>query len=128
MGIFSHLRRSASKSNLMKSAGKKLKAGDWPLEDIWNFYESDHQFSEIIERFKVTKDEISKIMVTMTMNGAGGTYRGHCVPVSAMLFPDILVYLIRAYRDEVNLAEACWQVRCYFQTGAIIFDPVKGHG
>lgn len=127
MGIFRNIRRSASKSILMKSAAKKLKTGTSPLEDIFTFYNSDAQFAAIIKNFKITEDEVSKIMLTLMLN-AGGTYRGHFVPISALLFPDTLVYMLRAHRGEVPLAEACAQVDGYFRTGAIIFDPIKRHG
>ena len=96
---------------------------DKAINDIYEFMKSDELFSAVLDEFGATSEDLSEIISGMMMAGAGATYRGHYVPVSALLFPDTLAYLLRSQRSDVDKAEAYFEVLDYFQTGAIRFQP-----
>ena len=127
MGFISAWKRSFRKSVLIKQAAVDAQAfrHDKAIDDIHSFMISDQVFAKVLERFNATKSDIEAIMFGIMAAGAGGTYRGHFVPVSALLFPDTLTYLLRAERGEVGKAEAYSQVLEYFRTGAIVFESEK---
>lgn len=127
MGIFSNLRRSTQKSRLMKSAAARLQTQDLSgaIDDIYSFLQADDLFRTVLAHFNANRKDVEAIVLGLMMSGAGGTYRGHFVPVSAVLFPDTLAYLLRSERGQVGKAEAYFQVEEYFRTGAMIFEPER---
>jgi hypothetical protein len=127
MGFFSNLRRSAAKSRLMKSATAQVRSGglDQAVSEIWSFMESDAVFANVIKHFSASKNDVADIITNLMFAGAGGTYRGHFVPVSAVLFPDTFAYCLRAQRGQVSKAEAAYQVMTYFESGAMVFAPER---
>lgn len=127
MGLFSNLRRSAGKSNFIKSASHKFRSGKQKeaVDEIYEYMENDEQFSKVLRHFTATRDDIEHIIFGIMASGAGTTARGHFVPVSAVLFPDTLAYLLRAERGQVSPAEAHFQVMDYFESGALVFQPER---
>lgn len=125
MGFFSNLRRSAQKGRLIKSASAQVEAGDTDgaVTEIWNFMQSDPEFMRIIKDFSATKDDVDKIISTLMLNGAGGTYHNFFVPVSAVLIYATFAYCLRALRGQVSMAEAAYQVEEYFRTDSNVFAP-----
>ena len=127
MGLFNKWKKSAAKSRLMKSASNQVQAGsmDSAVHEIFSVYESDEAFTNIIARFDVSPADMKAIITGLMFSGAGGTYRGHFVPVSAVLFHDTLAYLLRSERGQVPKAQAYFAIQEYFQSGEIVFQPER---
>jgi hypothetical protein len=125
MKFFSNLKRSAQKSRLMKSAAAQVQGGDFDtaIIEIFAYLNTDDVSREILSSFDGKKEDIQAIVLGIMASGAGGTFKGHFVPVSAVLFPDTLAYLLGSERGQVGKAEAYFQVMSYFQSGAIVFKP-----
>lgn len=111
----------------MQSAAKQVQSGQSALavDEIFDFLQSDEAFRRIIAHFKATPTDIKEIITGLMFSGAGGTYRGHFVPVSAVLLHDTLAYLLRTQRGQVSRAQAYFEVLDYFQSGGIVFQPER---
>jgi hypothetical protein len=111
---------------LLRSATRKLRTGA-PIssvaEDIAKYYDTDQVFPTIMREFDATMEDVKAIILGLMAAGAGGTYHGHFVPISAVLYPLTLSYLLRARRGEVPTAQAHFEVMEYFRSGAIMFEP-----
>ncbi len=127
MGLFSKWKQSSAKSGLMKSAAKQVQSGQITLaiQEIFKFYQSDDTFKNILDHFNATPDDIEAIIKGLMFSGAGGKYKGHFIPVSAVLFQDTLAYLLRSERGQVTKSQAYFEILEYFQSGAIVFEPEK---
>ena len=125
MGFFSNLKRSARKGRLIKSASARVKAGDLDgaVAEIWDFMETDPVVMRIITQFSASEEDVHAVISNLMLNGAGGTYHGFFVPVSAVLFYDTFAYCLRALRGEVTMAEAAYQVMDYFRSDSGVFAP-----
>lgn len=125
MVFFANLKRSAQKSRVIKSASDKMQAGDFDgaIDEIFSYLKSDDVFRGVLAHHDGKKEDIKAIVLGIMASGAGGTFRGHFVPVSAVLFPDTLAFLLGAERKGLSKAEANYQVMNYFQSGAFIFKP-----
>jgi hypothetical protein len=124
MGILNNIRQI----RLLKSATKKVQSGgeiSGAVDDIYKYYNTDETFARILDQFKATPQDIASIILGCMAAGAGGTYRGHYVPVSAVLYPDTLAYMLRALRGQVPKGEAYHSVMDYFESGAIVFQPER---
>ena len=101
MGFFSNLSRSARKGRVIKSASARVEAfdQDGAVTEIWDFMQTDPVFVKIIEQFSATKEDVDHIISNLMLNGAGGTYHGFFVPVSAMLFYDTFAYCLVSVRQ-----------------------------
>jgi hypothetical protein len=111
---------------LLRSATRKLQSGasiSSVADDIDKYYETDHVFAKIMGEFDATMEDVKTIILGLMAAGAGGMYRGHFVPVSAVLYPLTLSYLLRARRGEIPTAEANSDIVEYFRSGATIFEP-----
>jgi hypothetical protein len=127
VGLFSKLKQSTSKSRLMQSAAQQVQSGQLAsaIQSIFAYYQSDEAFKNILTHFKATPADIDSIVTGLMFSGAGGTFKGHFVPVSAVLFHDTLAYLLRAERGQVPKVQAYVEVLDYFQSGATIFQPER---
>ena len=127
MGLFGKLKQSISKSRMMQSAAQQVQSGHLApaLQSIFEYYQSDEAFKRILAHFKATPADIESIITGLMFFGAGGTFKGHFVPVSAVLFHDTLAYLLRAERGQVSKARAYIKVLDYFQSGSVIFQPER---
>lgn len=127
MGLFSKWKQSSTKSRLMQSAAKQIKSGQLApaVQEIFAFYQSDDAFKNILSHFNATPADIEAIITGLMFSGAGGTYKGHFIPVSAVLFHDTLAYMLRAERGQVTKAQAYFEVLEYFQSGTIVFQPER---
>jgi hypothetical protein len=125
MGIL-NIRKGMRQVRLLRSATEKVHSGDMDsaMEDIFRYYETDPLFDQILREFDATKGDIEAIILSFMAAGAG-TYRGHFVPVSAVLYPMTLSYLLRSQRGEVPKAEAYYYVDTYFESGAMVFEPER---
>ncbi len=125
MSFFSKFKQSTAKSRLMKSAAKQVQSGliSEAVKEIFDFYQTDEAFLKILSTFNATQADIKEIILGLEFSGAGGTYKGHYVPVSAVLFHDTLAYLLRTERGQVEKKKAYYEVMNYFQTGGIVFEP-----
>lgn len=125
MGVLNRLRRSVRKSRLIKKATARIRSIDLhgAVDEIYRYLCSDDIFKEVIRHFNATRDDIEAIMLGLMLSGAGATHRGHFVPVSAVLFPSTLAYLLRSERGQISKGEAYFQVHDYFRQGAIFFAP-----
>ncbi len=130
MGLFDAFKHSAAKSRVIADCGQRLEAGDFSaIDTIYAHLRSNPIFAPVLAHFSATKDDIEAIVAGIMMSGNGARYGNHFVPVSAVLFPDTLAYLLRAERGQVSKAEAYFQVNDYFRRGATIFEPEKAfHG
>jgi hypothetical protein len=75
---------------LLRSATTKFHSGagmESVLEDVFEYYGTDPIFFKIMDQFHATADDIGNIILDSAVAGAGGTYHGHFVPVSAVLYP-----------------------------------------
>lgn len=127
MGLFDKFKKSAAKSTLMKSAAHQVQSGamEPAVSEIFAFYQTDDAFKSIISNFNATPKDIESIIQGLMFSGAGGAYRGHFVPVSAVLFHDTLAYLLRSERGEVPKAQTYIEIQEYFQSGGIVFEPER---
>lgn len=127
VGLFSKWKKSAAKSRLIQSAAKQVQSGQTAaaVGDIFDFLQTDEAFRRIIAHFKATATDIERIIIGLMFSGAGGTYRGHFVPVSAVLFHDTLAYMLRVERGQVSRAQAYFDVLDYFQSGGVVFQPER---
>jgi phage shock protein PspC (stress-responsive transcriptional regulator) len=111
---------------LLRSATRKLQSGA-PISTVTagiaKYYETDQVFSNVLREFNATMEDVQAIILGLMAAGAGGTYRGHFVPVSAVLYPLTLSYLLRARRGEVPTAQAYGEIMEYFRSGPIMFEP-----
>ena len=125
MGFFGNLKKSFSKSGLMKNAAQQVQSGDLAsaVKSIYAYHKSDKEFMSIHEHFSSSEADIEKIIKAIMASGFGGTIRGHYVPVSAVLFHDTFAYMLRAQNGQVEKGKAYFQVQDYFATGEIIFKP-----
>jgi hypothetical protein len=111
---------------LLRSATKKLQSGaemSSVMEDIAKYYETDPIFPNLLQEFNATMKDVEEIILAQMAAGAGETWRGHYVPVSAVLYPLTLSYLLRVRRGEVPPAQAYFEIMEYFRSGAMIFGP-----
>lgn len=127
MSLFKNLRRSIGKSRLMKRAARDFKSGraDVAIREILEYLSADPQFAHVVAHFSATREDIETIAWEFMAGGMGDTPNGHFVPVSALLFPDTLAYLLRAERGQVEKALARQQVYEYFLHDAIQFEPER---
>ena len=127
MGFFSNLKRSTQKSQLMKSAAARVQAQDiaGALDEVYAYLKADDVFGAVLEHFDATRTDIEAIVIGLMMSGNGGTYKGHFVPVSAVLFPDTLAYLLRSERGQIEKADAYFQVSEFFRAGKLVFEPER---
>ena len=93
------------------------------MEDIAKYYETDPIFSNILYEFNATLQDVEAIIISLMAAGAGETWRGHFVPISAVLYPLTLSYLLRVRRGEVPPAQAYFEIMAYFRSGAMMFGP-----
>src|SRR5690242_17783395 len=93
---------------LMSTSTAKLQSGA-PMsdvtDDIFAYYSTDPIFDCVLREFNATRSDIEAIIVGMMAAGAGATYRRHFVPVSGVLYPLTLSYLLRAHQGEVPKAD-----------------------
>lgn len=125
--FFDKLKKSVVKSKLIKSATLKAQSGflEPAVNEIFDFYKTDDAFTSIIEHFNATPKDIESIIQGLMFSGAGGTYRGHFVPVSSVLFHDTLSYLLRSERGQVPKAQAYFEIQDYFRSGGVVFEPER---
>lgn len=127
MGFLKNIRRSVGKSRLIKDATANFKQGytGEAIDQIYDYLSKDETFFQVLEYFQASRKDLETIIWEFMASGAGGTYKGHFVPVSAVLFPDTLAYLLRAERGQVNKTEAFFQIQEYFRSGGIHFEPER---
>lgn len=127
MGLFANLFRSMRKSQLIKSATARLHGGDaqGATDQIYAFISQDHVFIHVLDYFSASRDDIHSIIGSLMMSGAGQTFRGHFVPVSAVLFPDTLAYCLRIKAGQVGAVEGHFRIVEYFRKGEIVFTPER---
>jgi hypothetical protein len=127
MGLLANWRRSLAKSRLIRSATAHVRAGqlEVAVEEIWGFISVDPVFARVLQHFAAGRHEISKAIQGMMMGGAGQTFRGHFVPVSALLFPDTLAYVLRAERGQVPRIAAYFELVEYFRKREMVFRPER---
>jgi len=108
---------------LMKAAVRNFQLGEtqW-LQNIYDYYATDPIFSSVLRQFNATPEDIRSIVLGCAAAGTG-TYRGHFVPISAVLYPLTLSYMLRMRRGEIAPAQAHYEVDKYFESGAIVFEP-----
>ncbi|MCL7423277.1 MAG: hypothetical protein M8364_20515 [Methylobacter sp.] len=118
MGLFSKFKQSATKSRLMQSAAQQVQSGQMApaLKSIFDYYQADEALKHILAHFEATPADIEAIITGLMFSGAGGTFKGHFVPVSTVLLHDTLAYLLRAERGQIPKAQAYFEVRDYFQS------------
>ena len=59
----------------------------------------------------------------MIASGSASEAKGHFTPISGLLFPDTLAYLLRGQRGQISKTETYYQVMRHFETGSLIFMP-----
>jgi hypothetical protein len=121
-----NIRKGMRQVRLLRSATENVHSGDMAsaMEEIFKYYGTDPLFDQVLREFNATRDDIEAIILGCRAAGTG-TYRGHFVPVSAVLYPMTLSYLLRSQRGEVPKAEAYYHVDKYFESGALVFEAER---
>jgi hypothetical protein len=118
--------RSVAKSRLIAECGARVEAGDLSaVDDIVAHILSNPAFAQVIAYFSLTRQDVEAIIIGVMVSGYGARYGQHFVPVSAVLFPDTLAYLLRAERGQVSKGEAYFQVSDHFRRGGLVFEPER---
>jgi TPR repeat protein len=119
--------KSFRQVRLLRSAAHKFHSGDVDaaIDEIYKYYDTEPAiYAAILSRFHATKDDIRSIMMNLAAAG-GGTYRGHFVPVSAVIYPMTLSYMLRTLCGQVEVADAYYAVDEFFRTGALVLQAEK---
>ncbi len=127
MGFFKTLKDSFSKNKIIKSATEAATNGNInsSAEIIYDHISSNDQFYLVIKDFHIQLNDIKNLLVDMTFAGLGINLHGHYVPVSALLFPDTLAYLMRIRSGQVDKAKAFNEILSYFKNNEIVFIPER---
>ena len=127
MGFFSAMKKSFSKSKLMKSATKLVRTGklDKAVDEIYSLHMIDEEFRTIHQHFSVSKSDIADIIKDLMVSGLGVEVRGHYVPVSTVLLHDTFAYMLRVKQGKVERTKALFEISEYFQKGEIVFKPER---
>ena len=99
MGIFD----SVKKSKFIKHAMRRYKQeGSIPVDEIFEFIQKTEPLSSVATDFDLTKDDLKNITLGMIASGSASEAKGHFTPISGLLFPDTLAYLLRGQRGQIS--------------------------
>ena len=94
-----------------------------PIDEIFVFIKTTEPLASVAKKFNLSKEDLNKITQGMLASGAAGSHKGHFTPISGILFPDTLAYLIRGQRGQISEIDSYYEVNEYFRRGATVFGP-----
>ena len=84
-------------------------------KELWTLVTTDRGLKPLIEKYKVTVDELKGVYESLIRVGAGQWINGQLLCVSIFCFPETLDYLLR-HRQDLGLAKIAMRVKRYFET------------
>lgn len=108
-------------SELIKYLGTDTSYQDeQALDDLFDLCESDPYVSVVMQNHDADKDKLRKGYRELIRAGAGQWAKGHYVPVSSLVYPLTLDYLLRNLdKDKDDFLYVAHRLLTYFQKGEI---------
>ena len=108
MGLFSFIKRSREKTNLIKKMIKVLDSTnndsekETVLKDFFEFISEDKILGAVLKEHKVSYDEFNYYIKLMCMNGFGW-HKGRYIPVDVFSFAKEMEYFLTAIEKEEKI-------------------------